>query len=89
LLLGGFLLAYRRWTAILLSAVLFAAPVLGHAAANRVTLALQDLPGPSGPLLRHTVSFGILGLSFLVAGTLLLVRTLRAAPRPSLTMGVP
>jgi hypothetical protein len=41
------------------------------------------------PLPRHPVSFGILGLSSLVAGTFLLLRTFRAAPGPSLTMGVP
>ncbi len=115
-LLGGFLLAYRRWTAILLSAALFAAihtnpvqvtftlaagvflswlmaasgnlalPLLGHAVANGVVLAL---PALAGPLLRDPVSFGILGLSVLAVGASLLRWSLRPAPRPSLTMGAP
>jgi membrane protease YdiL (CAAX protease family) len=119
LLLGGFLLAYRRWTAILLSASLFAAihlhpvqavtalasgiflswlmaasgnlalPLLGHAVANGVALALVDLPDQAAHFGARPVSFGILGLSSLVAGMFLLRRTLRAAPRPSLTMGAP
>jgi hypothetical protein len=42
-----------------------------------------------GPLLRGPVSFGILGVSFLAPGTFLLLRTLRAAPLPSLTMEAP
>ncbi len=119
LLLGGFLLAYRRWTAILLSASLFAAihghpvqavtalasgvflswlmaesgnlalPLLGHAVANGVALALADLPDLAAHFVARPVSFGILGLSILVAGAVLLPRTLRAAPLPSLTMEAP
>jgi hypothetical protein len=46
------------------------------------------LPVLTGPLLLHPVSFGILGVSFLALGTFLLLRALRAAPRPSLTTGV-
>jgi hypothetical protein len=64
-------------------------PPLGHAAANGVARALLDLPDLSGPLPPHLISFGILGLSFLAPGTFLPRGTLRAAARPSLTMGVP
>jgi hypothetical protein len=62
--------------------------MIGHAVVDGVALAALDVPALAGPLLRHPVSLGILGLSFLVAGAFLLHRTIGAAPRPSLTMGV-
>jgi hypothetical protein len=63
--------------------------ILAHAVANGVALALADLPDLAAHFVARPVSFGILGLSFLVAGIFLLLRTLRTAPLPSLTMEAP
>jgi len=100
LLLGGLLLVDRRWTAILLSAVLFAAIL--RASVQAVTAlgsglllswVLAESRRLALPLLRHPVTFGILGLFVLAPGTGLLRPTLRPAPRstarPSLTMEAP
>jgi hypothetical protein len=66
-----------------------ALPLLGHAVANGLAVALTALPELAAHLVARPVSFGILGLSFFVAGIFLLLRTLRAAPLPSLTMEAP
>jgi hypothetical protein len=64
-------------------------PLIGHAVANGAVLAILEVPALAGPVLRDPVSFGILGLSALAAGTFLLRRTLCPVPRASLTMGAP
>lgn len=66
-----------------------ALPLLGHPVANGVALVLADLPELVAHFVARPVSFGILGLSFLVAGVFLLRRSLRTEPLPSLTTEAP
>jgi hypothetical protein len=100
LLLGGFLLVYRRWTAILLAAALVAAihrapvqAVTALGSGRLLSWVMAESRRLALPLLRHPVTFGILGVFALAPGTGLLRRTLRPPPRPparpSLTMEAP
>jgi len=63
-------------------------PVIGHAFVNGVAWWMLGHPATGAAYDRHAATLWIPGVILLSLGTILLRRTLRPAPRPSLTTGV-